>query len=243
VNVTEAIQQSCNVFFYQLVLKVGIDTWSEYARKFGFGQLTGFDINEETTGLIPNTVYYDRVYGKGKWTQGYLVSLGVGQGEVGVSPLQMARYAAALANGGRLLTPHAVSRVFNKRTNRVDIVDPHPVDLGFKPRTMAIVREGMKWVVEKGGGTGGLARIPGIVSAGKTGTAENPHGDDHSWYIGFAPFDHPTIAIAVLLENAGFGGTKAAPVAGRVMGRYILGPEADVWHPDTTAIAPTERLH
>ena len=243
VNVAEAIQQSCNVFFYQLMLKVGLESWSEYARKFGFGQPSGVDINEETSGLIPNAAYYDRVYGKGKWTQGYLVSLGVGQGEVGVSPLQMARYAAVLANGGRLLTPHAVSRVFNKRTNRIDEVDPHPVDLHLKPRTLAVIRDGMRWVVERPGGTGGMARIPGIASAGKTGTAENPHGEDHSWYVGFAPFDHPTIAIAVLLENAGFGGTKAAPVAGKVMARYLLGPEVEVWRPDTTLTVPTERLH
>jgi penicillin-binding protein 2 len=221
VTIREAIQQSCNVFFYQLMLKAGLDPWSDYARSFGFGKPTKFDVGEETGGLIPNTFYYDRVYGKGHWTQGYLVNLGVGQGEVGVSPLQMARYAAALANGGILMQPHAVSRIHNKRTNRFDMVDPNPVNLGISKQTLDIVREGMKWVVEKAGGTGAMARIPGIPSAGKTGTAENPHGADHSWYIGFAPFDNPTIAIAVLMENAGFGGVKAAPVAGKVMRRYL----------------------
>ncbi len=179
------------------------------------------------------------MYGKGKWTQGQLVNLGVGQGEVGVSPLQMARYTAALANGGTLLQPHAVSRIYNKRTNRYSDVDAKPVNIGVSKKTLDIVREGMRWVVEKPGGTGGMARIPGVPSAGKTGTAENPHGSDHAWYVGFAPYENPTIAIAVLLENAGFGGTQAAPVAGKVMRRYLGVPD-DVWRPAPTAAVPTK---
>ena len=222
VNVIEAIQRSCDVFFYQLVLKVGLDKLSEYGKKFGFGQFTGFDIGEETTGLIPSTEYYNRVYGKGKWTQGYIVSLGIGQGEVGVSPLQMARYAALLANGGTLLQPHAVNSIRNKRTGSLDIIDHKESSVGVDSSVMRLIREGMRRVVQEPGGTGGMARIRGIVSAGKTGTAQNPHGADHAWYIGFAPFDHPRIAIAVLLENAGMGGVKAAPIAGRVMQQYLL---------------------
>jgi penicillin-binding protein 2 len=222
VNVIEAIQRSCDVFFYQLVLKVGLDKLSEYGKKFGFGLLTGFDIGEETAGLIPSTEYYNRVYGKGKWTQGYIVSLGIGQGEVGVSPLQMARYAALLANGGSLLQPHAVNSIRNKRTGSLDIIDHKESSVGVDSSVMRLIREGMRRVVQEPGGTGGLARIRGIVSAGKTGTAQNPHGADHAWYIGFAPFDHPRIAIAVLLENAGMGGVKAAPIAGRVMQQYLL---------------------
>jgi penicillin-binding protein 2 len=222
-NVVEAIQKSCNVFFYQLVLKVGLDRYAEYARRFGFGQPTGIDINEETAGLVPTPDHYDRVYGKGKWTQGYLVSLGIGQGEVGVSPLQMANYAAALANGGTLHQPHAVAFIRNKRTNRMEEVAHGTKPVGIDSRVMALVREGMRRVVQEPGGTGGLARIHGIVSAGKTGTAENPHGEDHAWYVGFAPFENPKIAVAVMVENAGFGGTKAAPIAGAVMRRYLEG--------------------
>jgi penicillin-binding protein 2 len=223
VNVVEAIQRSCDVFFYQLVLKVGLDKLSEYGKKFGFGQLTNFDIGEETAGLIPSAEYYNRVYGKGKWTQGYIVSLGIGQGEVGVSPLQMARYAALLANGGTLLQPHAVNSIRNKRTKSFDIIDHKESSAGIDSSVMRLIREGMRRVVEAPGGTGGAARIPCIMSGGKTGTAQNPHGADHAWYIGFAPFDHPKIAIAVLLENAGMGGVKAAPIAGKVMQRYLLG--------------------
>ena len=223
VNVVEAIQRSCDVFFYQLVLKVGLDKLYEYGKKFGFGQLTNFDIGEETSGLIPSPEYYNRVYGKGKWTQGYIVSLGIGQGEVGVSPLQMARYAALLANGGTLLQPHAVNSIRNKRTKSLDIIDHKESSVGIDSSVMRLIREGMRRVVEAPGGTGGAARIPGIMSGGKTGTAQNPHGADHAWYIGFAPFDHPKIAIAVLLENAGMGGVKAAPIAGKVMQQYLLG--------------------
>jgi penicillin-binding protein 2 len=222
VNVVEAIQRSCNVFFYQLMLKVGFDKWTEYGRRFGFGQTTNTDTGEETTGLLPSTQYYDSRYGKGKWTQGFLISLAIGQGEVGVSPLQMARYAAALANGGIVYRPHAVEQVRNKETKRFDPVPHDSTLLGLSPHVMELIREGMQRVVQAPGGTGGLARIPGVLSAGKTGTAENPHGKDHAWYIGFAPFDNPKIAVAVLLENSGFGGTKAAPLAGLVMEKYLF---------------------
>jgi len=219
----EAIQKSCNVFFYQLILKVGLDHLNKYSRQFGFGQPTGIDIGEETTGLIPSVEYYDRVYGKGKWTQGYLVSLGVGQGEIGASPLQMARYAAALANGGTLLQPHAVDLVRDKHTNRMNTISHQSGAVGISEKTMALIREGMRRVVQEAGGTGGMARIPEVVSAGKTGTAENPHGGDHSWYVGFAPFDKPRIAVAVMVENAGFGGTKAAPIGGLVVEKFLFG--------------------
>ncbi|MCX6132502.1 MAG: penicillin-binding protein 2 [Ignavibacteriales bacterium] len=223
VNVVEAIQKSCNVFFYQLMLKVGFDRWTEYGRRFGFGQTTNTDTGEETTGLLPSTQYYDSRYGKGKWTQGYLISLAIGQGEVGVSPLQMARYASALANGGTVYQPHAVELVRNKKRQTIDSV-PHDSSLvGLSPHVMELIREGMQRVVHAPGGTGSLARIPGVISAGKTGTAENTHGKDHAWYVGFAPFENPKIAVAVMLENSGFGGAKAAPLAGLVMERYLYG--------------------
>ncbi len=220
-NVVESIQRSCNVFYYQLVLKIGLERFAKYSRMFGFGQPTGIDINEETAGLIPDTEHYDRVYGAGKWTQGYVVNLGIGQGEIGVSPLQMARYAAALANGGMLYQPHAVAAVRNKRTRAVEEREYASQATGIEPWVMELLREGMRRVVQEPGGTGGLARVWGIQSAGKTGTAENPHGDDHAWYVGFAPFDDPKIAVAVMIENAGYGGSKAAPIAGAVMRQYL----------------------
>jgi penicillin-binding protein 2 len=172
---------------------------------------------------LPSTEYYDSRYGKGKWTQGFLLSLAIGQGEVGVSPLQMARYVAALANSGIVYRPHAVEFIRNKETNNVDPVRHDSTLVGLSPHVMGLIREGMERVVQAPGGTGGMARIQGVLSGGKTGTAENPHGKDHAWYIGFAPFDNPKIAIAVLLENSGYGGVKAAPIAGLVMERYLYG--------------------
>jgi penicillin-binding protein 2 len=203
-------------------MKVGLDKLAEYGQRFGFGQRTGIDIGEEVSGLIPTAQYYDRVYGKGKWTQGNVVSLGIGQGEIGVSPLQMARYTAAFANGGTLHQPHAVQAVRNKRTNHIDVIDHKTSSVGLNPHVMALLREGMRRVVEEGG-TGTSAKIQGLESAGKTGTAENPHGKDHSWYVGFAPFDNPKIAVAVMVENAGFGAAVAAPIAGKVMQWYLTG--------------------
>lgn len=222
-NVIEAIQKSCNVFFYQLIHKVGLEKWTEYSRRFGFGEFTGVDIGEETQGILPSVDFFDRVYGKGKWTQGYLVSLAIGQGELGVSPLQVAMYTAALANNGILHQPHAVHQIHNKLTKRVAEVEHRTRSVGLKPATLGLIREGMMRAVNLPGGTGGAARIPGITVAGKTGTAENPHGEDHSWFVGFAPYENPTIAIAVLVENAGYGGSKAAPIGGLVMERYLYG--------------------
>jgi penicillin-binding protein 2 len=220
-NVVEAIQRSCDVFFYQLVLKVGLDRLSKYAKQFGFGELTGVDVGDEIASLVPSPEYYDRVYGKGKWTQGYVVSLGIGQGEVGVSPIQMVRYAAAWANGGTLQQPHAVNAIRNKRTNHIETIEHKTRSVGIDPEIMAMIREGMRRVVNEPGGTGGAARIPGIVVAGKTGTAQNPHGKDHAWFIGFAPFDHPKIAVAVIVENVGFGASFAAPIAKKIIARYL----------------------
>ncbi len=222
-NVVEAIQRSCNVFFYQLILKVGLDRWDEYAHDFGFGEPTKIDILEENPGLVPSEQYYDRVYGKGKWTQGYLVSLGIGQGELGVTPLQMADYAAMLGTKGEFHQPHVVEYIEDKTNHHIDSVQSASRRLQLSEKTWELVREGMRRCVMSPGGTGGAARIPGIEVGGKTGTAENPHGKDHAWFIGFAPFDHPKIAICVLVENAGYGGSYAAPIAGLCMEQYLYG--------------------
>lgn len=222
-NIVEAIQRSCNVFFYQLIHKVGLERWNEYGQRFGFGQATGADIGEETQGLLPSAEYFDKVYGKGRWTQGYLVSLAIGQGELGVSPLQVAMYTAALANGGVLHQAYAVQSIHNKLTKRVSEIEHRSRSLNLTPSTIRLIREGMMRAVNNPGGTGAASRIPGITVAGKTGTAENPHGDDHAWFVGFAPFENPTIAVAVMVENSGFGGSKAAPIGGLMMERYLYG--------------------
>ena len=223
VDMVNALKVSCNVYFYQLMLKVGLDRWSEMGRRLGFGHLTGLDINEENPGLLPSTQYMDKRYGSRGWTRGFLPSLGIGQGEVGVTPLQMALYAMILANEGKYHEPHTVSATVDKATGRADTLAFPTRIIQIRPENWAIVREGMRRAVMEAGGTGGAAKIKGIEVAGKTGTAQNPHGKDHAWFVGFAPFDHPRIAICVLIENAGFGGTAAAPVAGMCMERYLFG--------------------
>ena len=223
VDLIEAIQRSCNVYFYQLMLKTGLDPWSHYGAEFGFGRLTGIDIFEENPGILPTQAYMDRRYGRSGWTRGFLPSFGIGQGDVGVTPLQMALYAAALATKGEYNEPHVVHAVVRSNPHSTDTVAPSLRMINVSDATWSAVREGMRRVVEEPGGTGGMARVKGIQSGGKTGTAQNPHGPDHAWYIGFAPYDHPKIAIAVLVENAGFGGSIAAPIAGQCIERYLYG--------------------
>jgi penicillin-binding protein 2 len=223
VNMVEAIQHSCNVYFYQVMLKVGLDNWSSMGARFGFGRLTGIDIFEENPGLLPTTQFMNKRYGPRGWTRGFLPSLGIGQGEVGVTPLQMALYCAALANKGHYHQPHTVQAVIDKVNGREDTVAYTTRDIQIKPEHWDLVREGMRRAVMEAGGTGAAAKVKGIEVAGKTGTAQNPHGKDHAWFIGFAPFDNPRIAIAVLVENAGFGGAVAAPVAGMCMEQYFYG--------------------
>ena len=199
--------------------------------------LTGIDVAEENPGLLPTTAFMNRRYGPSGWTRGFLPSLGIGQGELGVTPLQMACYAMVLANWGEYHQPHAVRAVVQKDVRRVDTLAFQSRRTSISIDTWAIVREGMRRAVEHPGGTGALARIKGMEVAGKTGTAQNPHGPDHAWFVGFAPYDDPRIAIAVLVENAGFGGSHAAPVAGMCMERYLYGalirdtPSPSVPHP------------
>ena len=221
VDMITAIQKSCNVYFYQLMLKTGLDNWSNIAQEFGFGKLTGIDINEENPGLLPSTSFMNRRYGPSGWTRGFLPSLGIGQGELGVTPLQMACYAMVLGNRGEYRQPHAVEAIVDQQRKVVDTLLYQSRTISLSPESWEVVREGMRRVVEVPGGTGGMAKIPGIESAGKTGTAQNPHGPDHAWFVGFAPYANPKIAVAVLVENAGFGGSFAAPIAGKVMERYL----------------------
>ena len=223
VNMEEAITRSCNVYFYQLMLKVGLDKWSQYGSEFGFGKATGVDIFEENPGLLPTTEWMNKRYGESGWTRGFLPSLGIGQGELGVTPLQMAAYAMVLGNKGRYYQPHAVRGIVHKTTHDTTLVTFDERDIHLAENTWRVIREGMRGVVEEPGGTGALARVKGIESAGKTGTAQNPHGKSHAWYIGFAPYENPKIAVAVLIENVGYGGSYSAPIAGMCIERYLYG--------------------
>lgn len=220
VNMVSAIEKSCNTYFYQLILKVGIDNLYKYSKMFGFGEKTNIDIGHEFKGLIPSRQYYNRVYGKGKWTNGNLLSLGIGQGEILTTPLQLAKYAVLLANFGKTKTPHLVRGYIESQTNRYVPFDFDSIQVNVKQSSFDIVREGMYKVVQ-GEGTARWIRLKNIEIAGKTGTAQNPHGEDHALFIAFAPYENPKIAVAVVVENIGYGSTYAAPVAKKIIKAYL----------------------
>ena len=219
VNLKKAIIESCNIYFYQLMLRVGLAKWDEYGKMFGFGERSGIDLPGERRGLLPTAQYYDKRYGEGRWTKGYLVSLGIGQGELGATPLQLANYAATIANDGNWHEPHLVRGYRDTRTGIYVPLQHASRSLPVSKQTFGIIKEAMQGVVLQGTGT--LAQVPGVTVAGKTGTAQNPHGKDHAWFICFAPVENPKIAIAVLVENAGFGGSISAPIARELMNYYI----------------------
>ena len=219
-NVFHAIERSCNVFFYNLIYKIGLDRWAEYARRFGFTQETGIDIGEETPGFIPNSKYYEKIYGP-KWPRSIMASLGIGQGEVSVTPVQLAKYAALIANDGHSYIPHIVKGYLENGTRKFVPFKFKSINVGIDKRVFNIVKRGM-YLVVNGSGTAAASRLSEIKYAGKTGTAQNPHGKDHALFIAFAPFDNPKIAIAVVVENVGFGATYAAPIARDMIKAYLL---------------------
>ena len=219
INVVTAIEKSCNTFFYKLIYKIGIDKWKEYASKFGFGKMTGVDLSEEVPGLIPDENYYIKRYGE-NWPKSIMASLGIGQGEVSVTPLQLAQYAALIANDGKTKTPHVVKGYIDDETEKIVPLEYKEIKTGISQGALDIVKNAM-YLVVNGHGTATHIKLPDISICGKTGTAQNPHGKDHAWFVGFAPYENPKIAIAVLVENAGFGGTHAAPIAQKVIQAYI----------------------
>jgi len=221
VNMQQAIEQSCNTYFYQLILKVGIDNFHKYSTMFGFGKKTGVDISPESKGNAPNRDYYDRVYGKGKWTDGYLLNIGIGQGEVITTPIQLAQYAALLANWGETMTPHFVKGYIDSRTNEYTPLNNNSVKANINKSTLKLIREAMFDVVHSEKGTARNLRWSKFLISGKTGTAQNPHGEDHAIFVAFAPFDNPKIAVAVIVENVGYGSTYAAPIAQKVIDAYL----------------------
>jgi len=217
-NVYRAIEKSCNVFFYQLIFKIGLNRLADYANKFGLGVKTEVDLGEESKGLIPRTNYYEKVYGK-NWPQGILVSLGIGQGEVNVTPLQLAYYTALVANNGISYKPHFVRGYFDEH-KKLHRIEHEKVDTKVSQKSFDIVKKGM-FLVVNGAGTATNVRLPEVHVAGKTGTSQNPHGKDHALFIGFAPYENPQIAVAVLVENVGFGSTHAAPIAKKMIEVYM----------------------
>lgn len=215
-----AIKNSCNVYFFKLGLLIGIDVWHKYSRLFQFGEKTGIELTNENPGLVPSRSYYNRVYGEGKWTRGMLANLAIGQGELLVTPLQMAQFISILVNKGILYRPHLGLKTLDPVNDSWNELSVHEKEIeGVDSTVYNVILQGMREVVN--GGTGWRAGIYGIPVAGKTGTSQNPHGNPHAWFIGFAPYRSPEIVVAVLVENGGAGGSVAAPIAGAYLKKYF----------------------
>lgn len=220
-NLMNAIIQSCDVYFYQLGLRVGLERWSHYAKLCGFGEKTGVDLPQEAKGFVPSPEYYNKKFGKGDWVKNLVINLAIGQGEVLVTPLQLACFYGGLATDGTIYQPHILKEITTSDGRVTTTQSKILRHLPFSYSTLRLLQEAMIRVVNEGYGTGNLARISDITVAGKTGTAQNPHGEDHAWFVGYAPADSPKIVVAVLVENAGHGGTFAAPVAKAIIFKYL----------------------
>jgi penicillin-binding protein 2 len=232
-NLPQAVAQSCNAWFCNAFRNIlenpaygsvqdAFDKWREYLVAFGFGNKMGIDLPNELSGNIPTRSYYDRYYGKDRWKALTVISLAIGQGEIGATPLQMANMAAVIANRGSFYIPHVIKKIGDNGV-------PSPLYTqkyisGISPENFEPVIEGMEGAVNGGAGsTARGARLDSIIICGKTGTAQNNQGKDHSIFVAFAPKDNPQIAIAVYVENAGFGSTFAAPIASLLIEKYLTG--------------------
>lgn len=219
--VVNAIEQSCDVYFYQLNLRLGLEKFADYSRQCGFGKRTGIDLPQEAAGLVPNEEWYNKRLGKRNWTLAVLLNLGIGQGELLSTPLQLAQFYAGLANGGKVFKPHLLRSIIGPDGRETFRGGEHAFSLPFSEPTMQILREGLFNVIQGPRGTARGARITGSSLAGKTGTAQNPHGNDHSWFVGYAPADNPEIVACVIVENAGHGSTYAAPAVRNIIKTYL----------------------
>jgi penicillin-binding protein 2 len=233
VSLYDAVKYSCDAYFYEMGRRLGIDKLAEYLRRWGFGMPTGIDLEGEKGGLVPDTAWKQRV-SQEPWQEGETIITAIGQGSLLVTPIQMAVFYAAMANGGTLVTPHVLKEFANRdrpsplpsperRGNRAAMVDAEQLQ---------IVREALIATVMDRDGTGGRSRLPGVQVAGKTGTAQviaqakrgeelDAHLKDHAWFVAWAPADNPRIAVSVLVENGGGGGAVAAPVARRVLEAFL----------------------
>jgi penicillin-binding protein 2 len=240
VDLRLALKRSCDVFFYQNGVKLGIDRLARYAKSFQLGQRTGIDLPGEVSGLVPSSEWKERRLGE-PWYPGETISAAIGQGYNLMTPLQLALSYAAIANGGTVIEPRLVLRVEapgGRVIERFESVEIGHVPVA--PERLAMVRDGLTAVVEEPGGTGGRARVPGMKVAGKTGTAqvvrlERTEGleedeipirhRDHAWFGAFAPADDPRIAVAVFVEHGRHGSSAAAPIAQRILARWLAKQE------------------
>ncbi|MBW6534423.1 MAG: penicillin-binding protein 2 [Mariniphaga sp.] len=225
-GVVDAIRESCNPFMWNTFRSIinsrsrsseGFNLWKEYVDSFGFGKKLGTDLVNENKGNVPSEEYYNRYFGAGRWSALTVRSLAIGQGELGITPLQMANYAAIMANRGHYFIPHTVKNIEDQE------IKPefrNRVETKISPEHFEPIIDGMQMVVENTNASV-FMRIPGLIMCGKTGTVQNPHGKDHAAFMAFAPRENPQIAISVYVENSGFGSTFAAPIASLLVEKYL----------------------
>lgn len=233
INLHQAIQYSCNPYFYHVFrrilnqnvsrdaykdTRIGLEKWGSYVRQFGLGKQLGIDVLHEKGGFIPDVAFYDGCYGQGAWKASTIRSLDIGQGEMLATPLQMANLAAIIANRGYYYTPHLI-KALGKESIQAEEGQRHAI--AIDQAYFDFVARAMRKVVSAG--SAWRANVKGLTVCGKTGTAENPHGKDHAVFMGFAPLEEPQIAIAVYVENAGWGARAATAIAGLMIEKYLKG--------------------
>jgi penicillin-binding protein 2 len=227
----EGIQHSCNAYFCNVYRRIienpsyanpeeAYREWYRYVLEFGFGNRLNSDFTNELKGFVAPTTYFDKYYGKGHWNALTTISLSIGQGELLITPLQMANMAAAIGNRGYYITPHVVKSIQGIDSIEHRFYVKHKIDIDTA--NFRLVVEGMAMAVNGGpGSTAGVAKLDNIIVCGKTGTAQNPQGQDHSVFVAFAPKDHPKIAISVYVEHGKWGATYAAPIASLMIEKYL----------------------
>jgi penicillin-binding protein 2 len=217
----QAITESCDIYFYQLGLKLKVDALARWTREFGFGEPSGIDLPGEAGGLVPDPAWKQAREGL-PWFPGNTVMMSIGQGYLLATPLQLAQMVSVVANGGTLIQPHLLKRVTSPEGDTMaEPAYPPQRQLGLEAEALHLVQRGMEGAVANRKGTAWRARVAGVSVAGKTGTAQNPHGEDHAAFVCFAPVESPEIAIAIVVENGGEGGLTAAPIARRMLEHHF----------------------
>lgn len=224
-----SITESCNTYYgytyARMIDQAGMrpvnayKKWRTAVSAFGIGTALGIDLPGERNGLLPKADLYTKRYKNDKWGSAFTISLSIGQGELGITPLQMANVMAIVANRGFYYKPHLIKAIGDKKIIKAEFLKKN--DAGINPSYFDVIIDGMSAVVNQPSGTAWYSKIPEIEMCGKTGTVQNPHGKDHSVFVAFAPRENPKIAIAVVVENAGFGGTWSAPIASLLVEKYI----------------------
>ncbi len=218
-DLEHALERSCDVWYYQVGEGLGADAMARMARRFGLGSPTGLDLGFEMSGLVPDEDYYDDRYGRRKWSRGLFWNIAIGQGELLVTPLQMARLYAGLAAGDYLPVPRLLQRTLGSEGD--ELVRPAPpADLSLNARDLQSVKRGLELVMHGTWGTARGSALPGLRTAGKTGTVQNPHGKEHGWFCGYAPAENPEIAVSLIIEH-GEHGSDVAPIFRRLVEKWL----------------------